>query len=88
MGKTEFHLVTGHLLSQNEVSIPEIRLHLIELLAEAFSLESTNNPDCFQDCSLQPDGKVLSLKKIPTQLTEHGDIELWPTYFIPMFWRL
>lgn len=88
MGKTEFHLVTGHLSSQNEVSTLESRLHLIELLTEAFSWESTNNPDYFQDCSLQPDGNVLLLKKTPTQLTEHGDIELWPTYFIPMFWCL
>jgi hypothetical protein len=33
-------------------------------------------------CSLQTDSKFLMLKLIPTQLIEHGGIELLPTYSV------
>lgn len=50
-------------------------------------MESHRNPQTNQavnktGCSLQTDGDILFLRTIPTQLNEHGEVELVP------IWRL
>ena len=62
---------TEHLLSPNEAS--STGLDLIESL-------SPNNSGRCQDCSPQTDSKSPLLKTVSTQLTEHGEVELVPTY--------
>ena len=75
---------TGHLLSPNEASSPKIMSHLSELLDKGFLRKSLKRlPRYCQNyivCFPQTDGKTPLLEAIPTQLTEHGEAELVPTW--------
>ena len=70
-----------HLLSPNEASNTRIWLHLIELLAKGAQQEHSNKPAFCKtiSCSPQTDHKALLLKATPTQLIEHGELDLVPT---------
>lgn len=79
MGET---LLSSHLLSTNEASSNKTGLHLIELLAEGVPLgpQTTQAVAKSMDCSPQTDSKAPLPKTSPTQLIEHRQVKLVPTW--------
>lgn len=80
--------MTGEGESHLDFPCPQIKFSMLEMGYVQLSClpnGSHGNLPTFQSMantvggSLKTDGKVLLLKPTPTQLSEHGDVELVPT---------
>lgn len=70
---------TGHLLSPKQSSSTRMGLHLIELLAKGVPRDQQPRLLPRLQVDFPTVGKAPLLKTTPTQLTEHGEVELVPT---------
>lgn len=72
---------TGQPLSANETSGTGTELYLTELLGERVPWGFASNPCCFQDYRFLPTNSQQGpvLKKMTTQLVEHGEEKPVPT---------
>lgn len=75
----EYKASTGHLLQPGEASSGGTGLHSIELLANGNS--RTAQPVLkTKFCSLQTEHMNTSLRTTHTEITEHGEVKLMPTW--------